>query len=311
MFKPVFVFMLLTVTLTSAAASPLLVTLPDNGVYYYWVRGAGGSIVHAPRTSTGVGQIELKEHSFTGTTLYILDSHTGEVAQIPLADNSKPVLVNIDQFQLPAAASTVPVSSTASPVNQPSTPAPPSESGSSQPAPSLLSRVVTFLFGLLVFAGVIWFVRLLILTRGQALIDAARKVGVDVPNPDDLPKTTIRDDGTYEPPPVIKVQRVPDEAFKPAVQQSVAGYLTTQDGTAYTVGAKPLSIGRDSDNDIVLPDTSVSRRHARVEQNAGRLEIHDEGSANGVFVNGERVDSRILSPGDYLHIGRVPMRYEA
>src|SRR5438105_3133145 len=48
-------------------------------------------------------------------------------------------------------------------------------------------------------------------------------------------------------------------------------------------------IGRGFDNDIVITDESVSRRHARITVAGGNIYIEDIGSANGVFVGQERI----------------------
>src|SRR4051812_5734245 len=50
-----------------------------------------------------------------------------------------------------------------------------------------------------------------------------------------------------------------------------------------------LTIGRDADRQLVLPSASVSRRHARVYLEGGQPCIVDEGSANGVIVDGVRI----------------------
>src|SRR5690348_11819950 len=52
-----------------------------------------------------------------------------------------------------------------------------------------------------------------------------------------------------------------------------------------------LTIGRDQDRQIQLASASVSRRHARVAMNGAQLMVIDEGSANGVMVNGARIAS--------------------
>jgi pSer/pThr/pTyr-binding forkhead associated (FHA) protein len=50
-----------------------------------------------------------------------------------------------------------------------------------------------------------------------------------------------------------------------------------------------LQIGRGEDNDLVLLDDHISRRHARLETHAGVVWLRDLESANGSFVNGEPV----------------------
>src|SRR6476661_11278618 len=53
--------------------------------------------------------------------------------------------------------------------------------------------------------------------------------------------------------------------------------------------AGELTIGRDADRQLVLPSASVSRRHARLYLDGGQPCIVDEGSANGVIVDGVRI----------------------
>ena len=69
-------------------------------------------------------------------------------------------------------------------------------------------------------------------------------------------------------------------------------------------------IGRDSTSDIVLHSTLVSRHHARVECTSGGCTVYDLQSANGTFVNGERVNQAVLAPGDRLRFGDVELVYQ-
>lgn len=50
-----------------------------------------------------------------------------------------------------------------------------------------------------------------------------------------------------------------------------------------------VTIGRENDRKLVLPSGSVSRRHAKLYVDRGRLYVMDEGSANGVFVDGQKI----------------------
>jgi adenylate cyclase len=74
----------------------------------------------------------------------------------------------------------------------------------------------------------------------------------------------------------------------------------------YPVLTSKISIGRRSDNDIVITDSSASRYHAEIEfdQSQDLLTLHDLGSTNGTFVNRERlVDSCNLTHNDVIRIG--------
>ncbi|WP_066903843.1 FHA domain-containing protein [Mycolicibacterium houstonense] len=71
--------------------------------------------------------------------------------------------------------------------------------------------------------------------------------------------------------------------------------------------AGAVKIGRNTDNDIVIPDVLASRHHATLIPLPGGTEIRDERSINGTFVNGARVDSAILHDGDVVTIGNVDL----
>ena len=88
-------------------------------------------------------------------------------------------------------------------------------------------------------------------------------------------------------------------------------YLAIPDGDEVVV--LPLGrltrIGRRATSDIVLDDSTVSRRHALVLERGGTPVIADDLSLNGVFVNGTRVREARLHHGDEVRIGDRIMRY--
>ncbi len=65
----------------------------------------------------------------------------------------------------------------------------------------------------------------------------------------------------------------------------------------------PFSLGRQSDNDLVLLDNRISRRHARILQQDGGYSIEDVESRHGTFVNGERIAQAPLKNGDQINLG--------
>lgn len=70
------------------------------------------------------------------------------------------------------------------------------------------------------------------------------------------------------------------------------------------------TLGRGLDNDIVIPDGSLSRRHAQLEVEAGQVTISDLGSKNGVEVDGVRIESRVLEGGERITCGDAVFRLE-
>lgn len=71
-----------------------------------------------------------------------------------------------------------------------------------------------------------------------------------------------------------------------------------------------LSVGRDSDADLVLDDESVSRAHARILRRAGETLVADLESLNGTSLNGVAIVSARLGPGDRVGFGAVVFRCE-
>jgi ABC-type multidrug transport system ATPase subunit len=67
------------------------------------------------------------------------------------------------------------------------------------------------------------------------------------------------------------------------------------------------TIGRATDNDIVIQDVLASRHHAFLIPTPLGTEIRDSHSVNGTFVNGVRVGSAVLTEGDVVTIGNVDL----
>lgn len=81
--------------------------------------------------------------------------------------------------------------------------------------------------------------------------------------------------------------------------------LVAPDGSERRLGidAHVLSLGRATDNGIVLADSRASRHHARLQVRQGRLVLTDLGSTNGTRVNGVRVAEVALGEGDRIELG--------
>ncbi len=72
-----------------------------------------------------------------------------------------------------------------------------------------------------------------------------------------------------------------------------------------------VTVGRATDNQIVLTHGTVSRRHAWLREEAGGWLVADAGSANGTFLNGQRiVEPRSLSNGDVVAFGKQEFLFE-
>jgi len=77
------------------------------------------------------------------------------------------------------------------------------------------------------------------------------------------------------------------------------------------VRASQATIGRADSCDIVLPESSVSTLHAKLQRREGIWVISDLGSTNGTLVDGERVHDEVpLSPGASIKLGEVMALFE-
>ena len=70
------------------------------------------------------------------------------------------------------------------------------------------------------------------------------------------------------------------------------------------------SIGRKTDNDLRLEDSTVSSHHAVIETFDGDLYINDLDSTNGVYVNGKRIKQSRLRNGDVVIVGQYAIEIE-
>jgi hypothetical protein len=74
-------------------------------------------------------------------------------------------------------------------------------------------------------------------------------------------------------------------------------------------GRGPWSVGRSQENDIVINDPNVSRRHARISRTDGGFVVEDLGSTNGTLLDGAPIDRERIEGGDELTFGQSTARF--
>jgi pSer/pThr/pTyr-binding forkhead associated (FHA) protein len=73
-----------------------------------------------------------------------------------------------------------------------------------------------------------------------------------------------------------------------------------------------ITIGRSSRNGVCISDPFASRFHAEIKHEGAQVLLIDAGSANGTFLNGQRVTAAIpLRPGDLIRIGQTEIEYSS
>jgi hypothetical protein len=97
-----------------------------------------------------------------------------------------------------------------------------------------------------------------------------------------------------------------DEPAPGAAGPALAAVAFVRDGRAILLGPGETVIGRGPDAAVLVDDTTVSRRHARVTVHGGEVVLEDLGSKNGTSVNGKALDrKRVLRHGDAVLLGSV------
>jgi hypothetical protein len=92
--------------------------------------------------------------------------------------------------------------------------------------------------------------------------------------------------------------------------QNAAGpaLIIRHTGQVFALGKDPITIGRTSDNDIILSDPEVSRKHATIYWQDGIYYIGDLGSANGTYVDERRIAEAVrLRQGSAIRLGNTVM----
>jgi len=84
-------------------------------------------------------------------------------------------------------------------------------------------------------------------------------------------------------------------------------------GKVFSLNKSEIYVGRDINNDIVISDAEISRKHARMILQGGGYVLEDLGSTNGSFVNGQRLMGPYsLHPGELIMFGEnVGLSYDA
>jgi len=86
-------------------------------------------------------------------------------------------------------------------------------------------------------------------------------------------------------------------------------WLTDDSGQKHIIGKFPFFLGRSADCDVVLNGKGVSRKHAEIVFQSGRLVVNDLESLNGLKVNGYKVARVILEDSDEIRLGDVSLRF--
>ena len=131
------------------------------------------------------------------------------------------------------------------------------------------------------------------------------------------PETPAKSESKVEQDKIIKTSKPPvtmTGGEKPVEKiKKLAGWLVTFDlnpeGTDFKLYQGKLKIGSDQSSEIVLDDPEVSDEHVLIHCGDNKILLQDELSANGTFVNGNKIDSRIeLKDNDEIKVGKTSFK---
>ncbi|RKY93129.1 MAG: hypothetical protein DRQ01_05410 [Ignavibacteriae bacterium] len=131
------------------------------------------------------------------------------------------------------------------------------------------------------------------------------------------PETPAKSESKVEQDKIPKENKPPvtmTDEIKPGEKiKKLVGWLVTFDlkpeGTDFKLYEGKLKIGRDQSSEIVLDDPEVSDEHVLILCGDNKILLQDELSANGTFVNGNKIDSRIeLKDNDEIKVGKTSFK---
>lgn len=125
------------------------------------------------------------------------------------------------------------------------------------------------------------------------------------------PKSASSHQGTVIMPPQAASDSFSDAPVRPQKEAKLVGWLVTftwnPSGDDYKLREGKMSVGRDPDNEIILPDGLASGKHAQIRFQNGQLKIKDNFSTNGTLVNNEDIGDTafLLHDHDIIKIGNT------
>lgn len=87
--------------------------------------------------------------------------------------------------------------------------------------------------------------------------------------------------------------------------------LVSGDGRQYAITMGSTTIGRGEQAQIRLPDVGISRVHVRIDFDGNQVLVTDLGSTNGTLVNGSRISTVSMAPGDMIQLGTTSLTLQS
>jgi hypothetical protein len=106
--------------------------------------------------------------------------------------------------------------------------------------------------------------------------------------------------------------RVPQQRDPTRIRESRVLLQNSTGGRSveYELNGEFTVIGRRETCDIYLADPGISRKHAVITRSGNHYVISDQASSNGTYVNGIRITSQVLEPGDVIKMGSTVLTFK-
>ena len=140
----------------------------------------------------------------------------------------------------------------------------------------------------------------------------AKLTGGDGPREKDAPDDTSGQTRIFRPAPQGEGKGTASISAEEAKRHGLAREvveLVLEDKTYPLEGRGPWSVGRSAENNIVISNPNVSRRHARLSRSENGFVVEDLGSTNGTLLDGAPIDRERIESGDELTFGGVTARF--
>ena len=93
-------------------------------------------------------------------------------------------------------------------------------------------------------------------------------------------------------------------------QLPILKYSSEGETLEFTIDNPNLTVGRDAKtNRLCVPNNHISRNHFRITFSGGSYTIYDNKSANGIIVNGRKVDKSVLKNGDVIQVANATFTF--
>lgn len=135
---------------------------------------------------------------------------------------------------------------------------------------------------------------------------------VEIVAAEEIPRGRVSVAAQYVPQettPIGATQEIAPEELRqaPFNPKRVQSFLILDGKRHIPLARSVITVGRALDNDLVIEDRRVSRRHAQLRLRGGYYVLYDTGSSGGTTVNGERITERQLQAGDVIGLAGYPI----